>query len=289
MWYHYAMEEKNGKNKVTVIQKQKAGVPFSPEKFVNLTAREMQVPITTLAWNIERLVTVGGEALKAPEAQKLLRRIFEANNRLVTLVEDLQNLARLYEGAFVVSRRTMQITEIARKAVRTVEKEATERGLAISVSANTAGIPLTQGDPERVYQVILNLLSNAVKYTPRGGKIAVSIRLTNEAQPVGEGAEIERMHPLSDAKQFIALSVQDTGMGIPEDEKENIFRQFFRGRKAVATETGGTGLGLFLVRTIVEQHGGSVWFVSREGVGTTFSFTVPVIDPYGQEKKDPAA
>lgn len=246
-----------------------------------LTAHEMQIPITTLSWNLERLTKVLGEAAKSGDVEKIMKRIYEANTRLVTLVEDLLNVAKLQEGAFLIAKRPMQLTEVARRALRSIEGEALKRGVMIKWSADPSQIPLTIGDPERLYQVVLNLLTNAIKYTPRNGVVTITIRKTNEIAPptAARSVSSEKIHG-----EYVLCSVEDTGIGIPKDEQAQVFSQFFRGRKAVASEEGGTGLGLYLVKTIVEQHGGAIWFTSREGYGTAFYFTIPVSNPYSGTK-----
>lgn len=248
----------------------------SAEQFVTLTAHEMQVPISVLGWNLDRLKRILGETAEQAAVARILTRLVEANLRLTTLVEDLLNLAKLHQGAFRVHPRPVQLSEIARRCLRTVEREAARRGVSLVWKWNTGEIPLTLGDPDRLYEVIVNLVSNGVKYTPRGGRITVSLRRTKELAPL--------VAPLPPGKtregDFVLVAVEDTGIGIPKDEQGRVFQQFFRGRKALATAEGGTGLGLYLVRTIVEQHGGLVWFTSREGYGTTFFFTVPVAEPF---------
>lgn len=246
------------------------------EQFVTLTAHEMQVPISVLGWNLDRLRRVLGGMAEQPAVARVLARLLEANLRLTTLVEDLLNLAKLQEGAFRVHPRPVQLTEIARRALRTVDREAERRSIALAWQWNPSEVPLILGDPERLSEVLVNLLSNGVKYTPRGGRVTVTLRRTKElAPPVVPLSAGQRR-----AGDYVLVSVEDTGIGIPKDEQPRVFQQFFRGRKALATAEGGTGLGLYLVRTIVEQHGGRVWFVSREGYGSTFFFTVPGADPY---------
>lgn len=255
----------------------KENFPMPSERFLSMTAREMQVPITSLSWNMERLVKVLGEDAKKPDVAKILKRISEADTRLVTLVEDLLNVAKMQEGAFLVAKRPMQLVEVVRRALRTNEREAQKRGVTVKWSADSAQIPLTIGDPERIYQVTVNILSNAVKYTPRGGVVTVTVRKTNEIAPATV------VHGIPDSKimaDYVMCSIEDTGIGIAKEEQENIFTQFFRGQKAVATDESGTGLGLFLVKRIIEQHDGAIWFSSREGYGSTFFYTLPVLDPY---------
>lgn len=247
-------------------------------KFLSMTAREMQVPITTLSWNAERLVKVLGETVNNPDVAKILKRINEANLRLITLVEDLLNVAKMQEGAFLVTKRPMQLVEVIRRALRSNEREALKRGVVVKWSADASQIPLTLGDPERMHQVMLNLLSNAVKYTPRGGTVTVTVRKSNELAPVNVSVDTKTEHVRA---EYVLCSVEDTGIGIAKEEQKEVFTQFFRGRRAVASDEGGTGLGLFLVKKIIEQHEGAIWFTSREGYGTTFFFTVPVLNPYG--------
>lgn len=263
----------------TILSAGASNLPVPPERFVALTAHEMQVPITTLSWNIDRLSRVLGDTAKTSEVAKLLRRMKEANMRLVALVEDMLNLTKLQEGALVVARRPTQLTEVVRKAVRGIESEALRRGVDLKWFADPRKIPLTLGDPGRLYQVVLNLLSNAVKYTPRGGTVRVSVRLTREIAPP---TVVTARRREATASAYVLCRIEDTGIGIPADEQPNVFQQFFRGRKAVATNEGGTGLGLFLVRTIVEEHEGAIWFTSREGYGSTFYFTIPVVNPYAR-------
>lgn len=258
----------------------KPSFPVPSERFLSMTAREMQVPITSLSWNTERLAKVLGETAVQPDVAKIIKRINEANTRLVTLVEDLLNVAKMQEGAFLVAKRPMQLAEVVRRALRTNEREALKRGVTVRWSADSAQIPLTIGDPERIYQVTVNILSNAVKYTPRGGMVTVTVRKTNEIAPatVAHGVPPEKIKA-----DYVMCSIEDTGIGIAKEEQKNVFTQFFRGQKAVATDESGTGLGLFLVKKIIEQHDGAIWFSSREGYGSTFFFTVPVLDPYAEK------
>jgi signal transduction histidine kinase len=266
-------------NRGSGAKKTENSFPVPSERFLSMTAREMQVPITTLAWNTERLMKVLGEAATNPDIAKIVKRINEANTRLVTLVEDLLNVAKMQEGAFLVAKRPMQIVEVVRRALRTNEREALKRGVTVKWSADASQIPLTIGDPERIYQVAVNILSNAVKYTPRGGTVTVTVRKTNEIAP----ATVVHNVPAEKIKaEYVMCGIEDTGIGITKEEQKNIFTQFFRGQKAVATDESGTGLGLFLVKRIIEQHDGAIWFMSREGYGSTFFFTIPVLDPYAK-------
>ena len=111
----------------------------------------------------------------------------------------------------------------------------------------------------RALQIIGNLLSNASKYTPQGGTICVSLALAEE-----EG--------------FLQVSLDDSGVGVPAEDQPNLSTHFFRARSAILTRAGGAGLGLSIARSLVEQHGGRIWFESEPGQGSTFHVTFPIAD-----------
>jgi signal transduction histidine kinase len=117
------------------------------------------------------------------------------------------------------------------------------------------GLPSVYADRSRVIQVLLNLFSNAYRYTPAGGMITIAIRALD-----GE----------------VQVDVADTGIGIPEQDQESIFERFYRADHPVVREQAGTGLGLPIARSLIEMHGGKLWLHSQVGVGSTFSFTLPV-------------
>lgn len=238
------------------------------------------MPISVLGWNLDRLGRILGAVAERSDVARVLGRLVEANLRLTTFVEDLLNLAKLREGAFRVHLRPVQIAEVVRKALKTAEREAERRGVTLTWAWTPGEAPLILGDPSRLLEVVTNLVGNGIKYTPRGGRATITLRRTHELAPVSVELPPQRRRE----GDFVRVSVEDTGVGIPKDEQPRVFAQFFRGRKALATGEGGTGLGLYLVRTIVEQHGGLIWFTTREGYGTKFSFTLPVAEPYGPEQ-----
>lgn len=254
--------------------------PVSAQQFVALTAHEMQVPISVLGWNLDRLQRLLGDVEGRRDVERVLERLVEANLRLTTLVEDLLNLSRLATGAFQVHPRPAQVAEVVRRCLRALDHESERRGVKLDWSWDP-DVPLILADPKRLYEVVMNIVNNALKYTPRGGRVTVAIRRTKEMAP----ATVLLPKGTKRTGDFVLVAVRDTGIGIPKEEQPKVFRQFFRGRRALATAEGGTGLGLYLVRKIVEQHGGVVWFTSREGYGTTFFFTTPVAAPYEPPKR----
>jgi signal transduction histidine kinase len=121
------------------------------------------------------------------------------------------------------------------------------------------GLPPALCDETRAAQIISNLLSNASKYTPQGGLITVSMAPAEE-------------------KGFLQISVADNGVGIPAEDQPKLFDRFIRARNAILTGSSGAGLGLYITRSLVELHGGRIWFVSEPGKGSTFHVTFPIAD-----------
>ena len=144
---------------------------------------------------------------------------------------------------------------------------AREHALSISIPP---GLPLVRADARRLNQILINLLSNAVKYTPIGGKIAL------EAREVGIDAVPELLHEgLKPTVRYALVEVRDTGVGVAPEELERIFERFYRTENPLKVEAGGTGLGLSLVRPLIQLLGGRIWVNSTLDQGSTFSFVVP--------------
>jgi signal transduction histidine kinase len=172
---------------------------------------------------------------------------------LRSIIANLLDLAALDSGHAQIQRNPTDLSDIVETGVRTaIEKAATE--LPDVTAEITAGARVP-GDAPRLRQVVDNLLSNALKYTPADGTVVVRLRADAEAA---------------------TLEVADTGMGIPVNERTNLFRRFFRGKAAKAASIPGSGLGLAISRAIVEAHEGMLELVDRPGPGSTFRLTLPL-------------
>ena len=175
-----------------------------------------------------------------------------AVGHLDRLTEDLLDVARLQAGRIVFYREPTDLVALTRRVV-TQRQLTTERHI-LSFQSEMEQI-LAAVDRGRIEQVLSNLLSNAIKYSPEGGSIAVTLGQEDEANA-------------------ILLSVQDHGIGIPVCEQARLFGRFVRAENAQGL--GGTGLGLYLCRELIEWHGGRTWFTSTEGVGSTFFISLPL-------------
>jgi two-component system phosphate regulon sensor histidine kinase PhoR len=178
----------------------------------------------------------------------------EANERLIRLVNDLLNVSRLESGKLQVVPRPTDLGALTARVVEELSGLVREKHHRLSV---TGDAPPVMVDPQLFREVILNLVSNAIKYTLPGGDIAI------------------RMEPGDDG---VCWAIRDSGIGIPKDAQERLFEKFYRAENVLTVETEGTGLGLYLVRLIVEQFGGRIWCESDEGKGSTFAFTVPAAE-----------
>lgn len=167
---------------------------------------------------------------------------------------DLQELAQAEAGQLTLLRGPIALNEIVSQTVAIFQPQADAKGLTIEVSL-PEGLPPVNVDRERIGQVLRNLLANALAYTPSGGRITITAE-----QREGQ----------------IAVSVRDTGAGIPPEHLPYVFDRFYRADRARARQTGGAGLGLAIVKQLVQAHGGTVAAESTPGQGSTFTFTLPV-------------
>jgi PAS domain S-box-containing protein len=223
--------------------------------FVSFVSHQLRTPLAGMNWMLE----LASDSDGLPEtARDYIRDARESAERLVTLVNNLLDIARLESGRTVTVPEPVCLRDVTRSVLREMDTLITERGHAVHVDEYPAAA--AWADAQLIRQVITNLLSNAVKYTPERGRIAISLQQHNGT---------------------VQWSVADSGVGIPRVAQDRLFERFYRADNAVAMEVEGTGLGLHLVRLIVEQSGGRVWCESEEGHGAIFSFTLPVA-PQGE-------
>jgi Signal transduction histidine kinase len=171
------------------------------------------------------------------------------------MVSELLDLSRIESGGTIGAVDLLDVRQIATESTERLRLFADRQGVALRVDLPPVVLAV-HGDEERLGQVFVNLLHNAVKFSPDGGDVTVTVR--------ADGGRV-------------VSSVADHGVGIPRAAQARIFERFYKvDRARVRGETGGTGLGLAIARHIIEQHGGTIWVESTEGVGSTFSFAVPI-------------
>ncbi len=225
-------------------------------EFISMAAHQLRTPLSAVKWTIKMLID-GDIGDLTHEQKTFLTQGYISNERLISLVNDLLNVARIDEGRFGYKFASINIEDLIESVSRDFRHNIDEK--RIYFTYNKSGIsdpPKVKIDPSRMKMVIQNLLDNAVKYTPKEGKVVLSVKYS---------------------KAEVTISFQDTGIGIPKSEQWRLFTKFFRSSNAVRAQTEGTGLGLFITKNIIEKHGGKIWLESKENKGTTFYFTIPII------------
>jgi len=198
-----------------------------------------------------------GMAGPVSDEQKRFLEVVRANaDRLTLLLNDLLDISRIETGRLRLSIESIDVRDIVDRVVGNHQPEADKRQQSL-INTVTSPLSFVRADPDRTTQILTNLVSNAIYYTPVGGTITV-------------GAET--------VEDFVNIYVQDTGVGIREEDKARLFTRFFRADTPLVQARSGTGLGLAIVKSIVELHGGQIWFDSTYGKGSTFSFSLPLAD-----------
>jgi len=230
-------------------------------EFVSLASHQLRTPLSTINWYAEMLLA--GDAGKVNDEQKkYLEEIYTGNQRMVELVNALLNTSRLELGTFVVEPEPTDIVLLAKSVSDEQKSQIAARKLKF-VPSFAKDIPIIQADQKLLRMVFQNLLSNAIKYTPEGGKIEFSLSWDN--------------------KKNILIKFSDTGYGIPKVQQDKMFTKLFRADNVKEKDTEGTGLGLYIVKAIIDHSGGKIWFESEENKGTTFYITLPLD---GMKKKE---
>lgn len=225
----------------------------SKNDFVTIISHQLRTPLTNIKWTTESLLADAG-ALSGG-ARNLIARINASVEAMVRLIGQLLSTVRdsREESGVVIPPR--ELRAICEAAAGEYEPIMERKKIILRKSFQDTVKPV-RGNKEYLQIVLATLLDNAVRYTNSGGAVRLSFG-------EGEGAAVE-------------FEVSDTGIGIPEEEQPRVFEKFFRAGNAISAVPGGTGLGLYYAKTLVEAQGGAMWFRSVPGKGTTFYFTLPV-------------
>jgi signal transduction histidine kinase/DNA-binding response OmpR family regulator len=229
--------------------------------FVSIVSHELRTPLTSIKGYLD-LVLMGAAGAVSKQQTSFLGIAKDNTERLNEMVADLLDISRIESGKVELDVQVVSIPEIVERVAASLRREFEDRGLTLTLAV-PQDLPEIFGDPGRIAQILINLLSNAYKYTPQGGA-TVRARLV---------------------RNTLQIDVIDTGVGISAGDKEKLFTRFFRAEDAAVRQQPGTGLGLNITKSMVEMHGGEIWVESEPGVGTTFSFTLPV--PAGLMEPEP--
>jgi len=222
------------------------------DELIATVSHELRTPLTSIIGYTELLTDLGADEL-GPRARALVAVIERNATREMRLVDDLLTMAFLDGDRLRIVREPMDLVAMSQRVVGDQRTAAAEAGVRLALEADEALRPV-QGDFYRLVQVVENLLTNAFKFTPSGGEVRVGV---------------------TDGGGRAVLTVVDTGVGLHEEERPRIFDRLYRTPSAVAAHAQGAGLGLSIVRKIVEAHAGEIAVDSELGLGTTFRITLP--------------
>ncbi|MEI7426188.1 MAG: HAMP domain-containing sensor histidine kinase [Candidatus Moraniibacteriota bacterium] len=223
-------------------------------EFVSIVSHQLRTPLSAIKWETELLLSkFRKESINSKQKQSI-ENIGVLSCKMTKLVNDLLDVARIDQGRLIIKKMPVNITEIVEEAIVSVGAIIKIRHIEI-IFNDKKKIPLAFGDPEKLRMVIENLLNNAIKYMASHGKIEIKLFKDGDS---------------------VVFTIKDNGVGIPPEQHDRVFDKFFRSDNIVKYQTEGTGLGLYISKNIIEQLQGKIWFNSMEGLGSIFSFSVPI-------------
>ncbi len=228
----------------------------SKSEFITLAAHQLRTPLTAINWTFENLDK--SQSLSEEDRALVDNGLILAGKVLKT-VNDLLDVSKIEEGHFGYNFQNSDLMAFLEEILKTANPIAKQYGVNLYFNRES-GEPLSlMFDANKLGLVVSNLIDNAIRYNTPNGSVTITAKKLID-------------------KPYIQVGVKDTGIGIPPDEAPKLFGKFFRATNALAVQTEGTGLGLYICKNIITRHGGSIWVESTLGRGSTFYFTLPT-DP----------
>ena len=226
--------------------------------FTSMIVHDLRGPLSGIQGTLEFVLSQEGTKLDSLYTD-LLQEAQRESERMMNLINELLDFSKIQSGNFIVEKESIRVAGVLKRAVRSLQSVAARDEIFL-LSAHGRDVPQIIGSVEKLTQAVINLISNSLKFTPKKGLISV-------------GAQIERK---GDVAEAIVITVTDSGMGIKADEIRKVFEKYKQSGNKSLRGGGGTGLGLYIVKQIVEAHGGEVSVASIEGVGTSMVLKLPV-------------
>ena len=222
-------------------------------EFLSLTSHQLLTPTSAIKWTSELLLNEKNKTLNEKQI-KSIQDIYISNENIISLINSLLNISRIESGRIMIDPKPTYLNELVDEIVVELKNKIEKKEQLFNFDFEN-NLPKINIDPNLIKEVYKNLLTNAIKYTPAKGNISVTI---------------------SKIKNDIVSKISDNGYGIMEKDKNRVFEKFYRGENIIAIEKDGNGLGLYLIKQIIEVSGGKIWFESEINKGTTFYFSLPI-------------
>jgi signal transduction histidine kinase len=232
------------------------------DEFISIISHEIRTPLTALRGGLT-LLFEGNVGNITGEQKDFVQKLINSANRLFAIAEDSLNISALEKHKFILNVEPFELPKLIEHVVNEYTPQAESKKLKLNYEQPQSTPPMAIGDPQRIETVLNNLLDNAIKFTPSGGTVTVRLRSSGSK---------------------IVTTIQDTGVGIPQEEMRNLFKKFYRVENVLNESSQGTGLGLYIVKLIMSLHGETIGVESEPGKGSSFTFTLRGITP-GQEGK----
>ncbi|MBU4466815.1 PAS domain S-box protein [Patescibacteria group bacterium] len=221
-------------------------------EFVSLAAHQLRTPLSAVKWSL-RMVLDGDMGKINKEQKEIMEKTYQSNERMIALVNDLLNVARIEEGKYAISPTFIDMVKFCQSTVDSIADGFKKKGIKFKFIKSSNKPIMVFVDEEKLELVIQNLLDNALKYTNKPGEVVLSLKETPKT---------------------VTVEVKDSGIGITKGDQARIFSKFFRASEAILIEPGGSGLGLYMAKNIINSHNGKIGFESQSGQGSTFYFTI---------------
>lgn len=236
-------------------------------EFVALASHQLRTPLSAVNWFGEMLLNGDAGAL-TPQQEEYIREIYDGNNRMIKLINDLLDVSRMDLGRLINMPTQVSIPGVIKSIHRELEQDIVQKELGFIEQVNSH-IPDVYADEKLIRIIVQNLVSNAVKYTPNKGRVEVTLRMAQKS-------DFEYSHKKYSKDDFLVFIVKDTGYGIPKVQQDKVFQKLFRADNVRRLDVEGTGLGLYMVKEVAEEIGGEIRFESMESIGTTFFVLIPI-------------
>jgi len=233
-------------------------------EFLYMISHQLRTPLSGIKWTFAMLLE--DEKLNiSPEQRDILKKGVESNERMLRLLQEIILANQNEQWKFSYHKSPLHLDDLINQITGEFHEEARGHQVHMNFTPDpSAAAQLVRADKDKIILVLENLIENAIKYNEPYG--TVQINLTTYS------TEKENIK-----QDFLKVGIHNTGIGIPIDEQQHMFKKFYRASNARKRIQTGTGLGLYTAKTVIEQHDGGIWFTSQPGEGTTFFFTLPVV------------